>query len=956
MDRVWERGTATLRAWRWVMLVCILIVTAPRFTAAATFNCATATDFTNALTNSALGDTIVLTAGNTFTGSFTLPNKTTGTGYITIQSSAVASLPATGTRVTPTNAGNMPKVVSSGFNAPAIRTAVSAHHFKLIGLEIIGPANNSVLNTLVALGDSGTAQDTLAEVANNLVIDRCIVRAFSTTQTLRRGIALNSGSTDITNCYVAGCKEAGADSQAVGGWNGPGPYNIINNYLEGAGENVIFGGSDPSIPNLVTEDIVFKRNYCFKPLSWKIGDPSYAGTPWTVKNLFELKNARRVVIDGNLFENNWVHGQAGVAILFTPRNQNGTAPWVVVEDVDYTNNILKNSVGGYNILGYDDAFPSQQTKRVKIQNNLDYQLTGNLYLMLAQTANITINHNTSFHAGNYISVDGAPHTGFVCTNNMAAHNNYGVIGSDHGVGNDSLNFFYGTPTFTKNVLMGGPSSLYSQYPGNFFTASWSGVLVNQASPGTNFAGWKVVTGSAYDNTATDGKDIGADIDAINTATAGCVSGVWGSTPPPGGGGTTTVTLKNGLNGYSGNTSFGVDGQSPTTNLGPNAYLHLANQLSGTNGYVTRAFYKFNLSQAASGIPANAVITSASLQLQTDWSGGNADGTIKIHRVAPVNNAFAVNYSTATRNTYNGVNAWTGGANAAGDVANSNNDYLDTPDSTSTLPAEGTAGTFSFNVTSSVQAWVNGSANNGWIVLPAARSAYLGTSADLHGSSNFPVLTVTYQSSAPPTSITKTLKNGVNGYTGAVSFAADGQTPSTYHGANAYLLYANNLPSTNFYFGRPFYKFDLTQGANAIPANAVIESATLKLKIEYSAGSTDAGIKIHRVKPVNNAFTVNYAAATANTYNGVNTWTGGNKAGGDASMSNNDFIDTPDATGTLPADGNYMSVNVTSSVQAWVNGEANNGWLCIPNGRTVYMGTTADLHGSGDYPELTITYH
>jgi hypothetical protein len=40
------------------------------------------------------------------------------------------------------------------------------------------------------------------------------------------------------------------------------------------------------------------RNHLFKPLSWKIGHPTYAGTPWSVKNILELKNARRVLAEG----------------------------------------------------------------------------------------------------------------------------------------------------------------------------------------------------------------------------------------------------------------------------------------------------------------------------------------------------------------------------------------------------------------------------------------------------------------------------------------------------------------------------------------------------------------------------------------------------------------------------------------------------------------------------------
>jgi hypothetical protein len=93
----------------------------------------------------------------------------------------------------------------------------------------------------------------------------------------------------------------------------------------------------------VSRDIEFRANYCFKPLSWKIGDPSYAGIPWAVKHLFELKNARRVLIEGNRFENNWTHAQTGTAILFTVRNRGGKAPWSAVQDVTMINNVVRSA-------------------------------------------------------------------------------------------------------------------------------------------------------------------------------------------------------------------------------------------------------------------------------------------------------------------------------------------------------------------------------------------------------------------------------------------------------------------------------------------------------------------------------------------------------------------------------------------------------------------------------------
>ena len=89
-----------------------------------------------------------------------------------------------------------------------------------------------------------------------------------------------------------------------------------------------------------------------------------------MKNLFELKNARRVLIEGNLLEYNWPAAQNGFAMLFTVRNQSGRAPWSVVEDVTFANNVVRHVGAGINILGTDDIHPSQQTRRIAIRGNL----------------------------------------------------------------------------------------------------------------------------------------------------------------------------------------------------------------------------------------------------------------------------------------------------------------------------------------------------------------------------------------------------------------------------------------------------------------------------------------------------------------------------------------------------------------------------------------------------------
>src|SRR3989475_1317833 len=91
-------------------------------------------DFQAALNSAQPNSVIVLTAGATYTGNFTLPNKT-GTGWIYIQSSALSSLPAPGTRVSPPQASLMPRLLHTSGN-PALQTATAAHHYRSVGIDI----------------------------------------------------------------------------------------------------------------------------------------------------------------------------------------------------------------------------------------------------------------------------------------------------------------------------------------------------------------------------------------------------------------------------------------------------------------------------------------------------------------------------------------------------------------------------------------------------------------------------------------------------------------------------------------------------------------------------------------------------------------------------------------------------------------------------------------------------
>src|SRR5712691_6076308 len=489
-----------------------------------TINVPSGGSFQTALDQAQLGDTITLAAGATYNGTFTL-NPKSGSGWIVIRTSAPdSSLPAQGHRITPSYSSVMPQIVTTS-SAPAIQTSAGAHHYRLVGLEISVASSVSINYGIVTLGESDT-QTSLSQVPHDFVLDRVYIHGQSSSN-VSRGVALNSATTAVIDSYISECHLAGFDAQAMSGWNGPGPFKIANNYLSGSGENVLFGGGDPSITNLVPSDIEVRGNYFFKPTAWQ-------SSSWTVKNIFELKNAQRVLVDGNIFEHNWPQAQNGYSILFTVRNQDGTAPWSVVQDVTFTHNIVRHVSSGVNILGTDDIHPAQEAKRMLIKDNVFDDVSGvnwggygRLFQVLSAAANVTIDHNTAFQTGEVVVASGSPNPGFTYRNNLSPNNQYGVAG-DNYYGNPlgALSTYFPGAVFLKNILQGGDPSKYP--PNNFFPATMNDVGF------VNFSGgdYHLAAGSAYKNAGTDGRDVGADIDSVNSATAGAISGNSGSPPPP----------------------------------------------------------------------------------------------------------------------------------------------------------------------------------------------------------------------------------------------------------------------------------------------------------------------------------------------------------------------------------------------------------------------------------------
>lgn len=471
-------------------------------------------DLQAAVDSAAPGDVVAIEAGATFTGTLTLPNKP-GSDWITIRSAAPdADLPAPGTRLDPSYAPKLAKIVLPADTGPVVQFAPGAHHYRLVGLEL-SPSPGVYIHSVV---DIGASVSVAADVPHDIVIDRSWIHGDPVAGT-RRGVALGGARIGIVDSTFTDFKEAGADSQAIGGWNGPGPFKIVNNRLEGAGENIMFGGAPSALPNNIPSDIEVCGNHFTKPLAWK-------SEAWTVKNLFEIKNAQRVLFAGNVLENNWAAAQVGFAVVLTPRGEGGAVPGVV-HDLTFRLNHVVHSASGLGLSGNDDTGPSGGSKRVVIEHNLfedidrtKYGGDGRIFQVTAPTQateGLKIAHNTASVAGNSFLVMGdtvVVATGFIFRDNLVPHGDYGAFGSGKGEGTGALDFYSPGAIFTTNAIFGGGTA--SSYPtGNIFPADAAAVGFQGFATGD----FQLSASSPLAGAASDGTNIGADIPALLAATA-----------------------------------------------------------------------------------------------------------------------------------------------------------------------------------------------------------------------------------------------------------------------------------------------------------------------------------------------------------------------------------------------------------------------------------------------------
>lgn len=529
-------------------------------------------DPSQAVARASCGDTIQLQAGATF-ARLVLPAKQCDDAHwIIIRTSAPDSkLPAEGTRLTPCYAGvaSLPSrpvfqcastenvLAKIEFNAKGgsgpIILEPRANHYRLMGLEVTRSESSGPVYNLIAT-NKGTA--------DHLVLDRMWIHGTSQNETVRGVMLAHMQYAAIVDSYFSDfhcVAKTGAcvDSQAIAGGAGDdpmGPFKIVDNFLEAAAESIEFGGAAATA---TPTDIEIRRNHLFKPMIWLKGQPGFVGgadgNPFIVKNLFELKNAQRVLFDGNILENSWGgFSQTGFAILLTPKNQGigsrSVCPNCQVTDITIRNSRISHVASGFQIGNgiADNGGVSKDGGRYSIHDIVVDDIQPDLFagfgtFALIFTAaginaepplhDVVIDHVTAFPAHAIFVIGGplgAKMTGLSITNSifMTGTKTIATTGGGRDRNCSAMPDFkppeailrecFSSYSFHHNVIIdgGGGWPKDNKTPKNVQEVAFSNFANGR---GGNY---HLSSSSKFKRAAADERDVGADLDAIDKATAG----------------------------------------------------------------------------------------------------------------------------------------------------------------------------------------------------------------------------------------------------------------------------------------------------------------------------------------------------------------------------------------------------------------------------------------------------
>ena len=270
----------------------------------------------------------------------------------------------------------------------------------------------------------------------------------------------------------------------------------------------------------------------------------YRGSNYYTKNLFEMKSVINLMVRGNVFENNWNNAdQSGIAVWLISQVEQGNAlGWARGENINFERNIIRNSSQGIRIASQGSQTFGFRNARIAVRDNLFYKIGATDYPSIdSRNSNpasfagycddCIFDHNTLISnttGGPGIEYDTKPLTRWRFANNIGYGNQYGMYGDGGSLAP------YIQPGDTKHSILinnGDPGAPAFDMPGSPINGRYvppSTTLFTDTAnlnfrllPASPFSA-SCTTGCEFK--ATDNKDLGADIDLVESAAAGATTG------------------------------------------------------------------------------------------------------------------------------------------------------------------------------------------------------------------------------------------------------------------------------------------------------------------------------------------------------------------------------------------------------------------------------------------------
>lgn len=487
---------------------------------------------------------------------------------------------------------------SGGGICSTSQTCLPSHHYRLQGIQFMvdpGTANGQY-EQILGIGTDDAIQNEESEQAHHFILDRCLIYREDYSignpnpQRVKNGFEANARNLSVVDSHFSGVNSPGNESHAMTAYNSTGVWGVINNYFEAGSIPFLVGGAFPIIPNAFVHDVEVRHNRFHKPLEKRNLPVEHK---WDAKVNFEIKAGRYWVIEENSFDGNWIGSDQAYNVNVNALAAD-TGGQSTVQDIQFSNNVVKQGPAGI-LIGHiagpflDAPFPA----RLNISNNLITEVGGELYgipscqsggcssgqgfVISTVYSDMVIRHNTLFVRRNIIDAAGNSNRPMLFQDNITNHGSVVIDGElGYGIKGDGTNrgcqtidpllpgcapfILTGSPVYfagsiiNRNVIAGTPYYYNPNYPlintpypfqtTNYYFPTQDPNnptgLANIDNHYVNRTGgnYRVVSGTPGKNGASDGLDVGANIDIIDLVTVSTVSGVWNpgfqtQTPYPG---------------------------------------------------------------------------------------------------------------------------------------------------------------------------------------------------------------------------------------------------------------------------------------------------------------------------------------------------------------------------------------------------------------------------------------